>query len=183
MRERRCVAREVVGMAPRATCLAGLREVVLAACSVGDGRRSCVVRGRGAKECRRWGLRSSGCVRGVQRASQLVRVAALARAARVVGRGLRGAQTCCGDVVGMGPRPRKSSAARRSCSECWGCSRGSSRRAQSGQGGMVPREVAGRRRCCTDGSASSGRVRDATFLWCVLVLLARLVSPSALVLA
>ena len=43
------------------------------------------------------------------------------------------------------------------------------------------REVAGRRGCCTEGSASSGRVCGTAFLWCVLVLLARLVSSSAVV--
>ena len=47
----------------------------------------------------------------------------------------------------------------------------------------VLHKVAGRRGCCTEGSVSSGRVRGATFLWCVLVLLARLVSLSTHVLA
>ena len=42
----------------------------------------------------------------------------------------------------------------------------------------VLHKVVGRGGCCTERSASSGKVRGATFLWCVLVLLARLVSLS-----
>lgn len=43
MHERCCVAGEVIGMVPRVTCLAGLREVVLAVCFATDGCRGLVV--------------------------------------------------------------------------------------------------------------------------------------------
>ena len=90
MREQRRVTREVVGMVPRATCRAELREVVLAVCSIADGRRSCAVRGRCARECHGRGLRSSECAWDVRRVKRLVHAVALARAARVVGHHRRG---------------------------------------------------------------------------------------------
>lgn len=84
--------REVVEMAVRVTRLAELHEVVYVVCFIAGSRCAYVLRGRGAQERRGWGMRSRECVQGVQRASQLVRILGLARAAGVAERSHRGVE-------------------------------------------------------------------------------------------
>lgn len=99
MRERRCITREAVGMALRATHLDESRRNVHTTCLVVDGYCELVVGDLCPNECRGWVAGLRGCLRGVQRAPRPARIAGLARAAGAVGRGLRAAGLNCWGIL------------------------------------------------------------------------------------